>query len=183
MTGISAPTRSASPLQLKMKTTSCCSPSTYSVAYCVYSRRAFHSSDSEFKSIGLRTEFPKRSLQCCSSSSRPGAPGSGDNDNRTILDVFFLGKALTEAINQRIESTVGELLSAVGNQQAEQQKQVQEFQEEVLERAKRAKEKAARESINGVTTFFSPSSYDSTSTTTGENPADKDPLIGMLNDD
>ncbi|KAJ4954904.1 hypothetical protein NE237_011687 [Protea cynaroides] len=182
MTGISAPTRSASPPQLKMKTTSCCSPSTYSVAYCVYSRRAFHSSDSEFKSISLSAGFPKRSLQC-RSSSRPGAPGSGDNDNRTILDAFFLGKALTEAINQRIESTVGELLSAVGNLQAEQQKQVQEFQEEVLERAKRAKEKAARESIDGVTTFISPSSSDSTSTTTGENPADKDPLIGMLNDD
>ncbi|KAK4781435.1 hypothetical protein SAY86_015537 [Trapa natans] len=38
-------------------------------------------------------------------------------------------------------------LSTIGRLQAEQQKQVQDFQEEVFERAKRAKEKAARESM------------------------------------
>lgn len=52
----------------------------------------------------------------------------GDSDSRGVLDAFFLGKALAEALNERIESTVGEFLSAVGRLQAEQQKQVQDFQ-------------------------------------------------------
>jgi len=39
-----------------------------------------------------------------------------------------LGKAVAEALNERIESTVGEILSTVGRLQAEQQKQVQDFQ-------------------------------------------------------
>ncbi|KAJ4970456.1 hypothetical protein NE237_003555 [Protea cynaroides] len=47
---------------------------------------------------------------------------------KSIPDALLAGKALTEAINQCIESTIGELLSAVGNLQAEQQQQVQEFQ-------------------------------------------------------
>ncbi|KAE8659302.1 pantoate--beta-alanine ligase-like [Hibiscus syriacus] len=81
------------------------------------------------------------------SSTGPGAPGSGDNESRNVLDAFFLGKALAEALNERIESTIGEFLSVVGRLQAEQQKQVQDFQEEVFERAKRAKEKAAREAL------------------------------------
>ncbi|ESW06032.1 hypothetical protein PHAVU_010G014200 [Phaseolus vulgaris] len=85
----------------------------------------------------------------CNCSILPGGPGSGDSDssNRSILDAFFLGKAVAEALNERIESTVGEILSTVGRLQAEQQKQVQDFQEDVLERAKRAKEKAAREAM------------------------------------
>lgn len=52
----------------------------------------------------------------------------GDGDSRSVLDAFFLGKALAEAVNERIESTVGEFLSAIGRLQAEQQKQVQDFQ-------------------------------------------------------
>uniref|UniRef100_A0A7N0UIX7 Uncharacterized protein n=1 Tax=Kalanchoe fedtschenkoi TaxID=63787 RepID=A0A7N0UIX7_KALFE len=81
----------------------------------------------------------------CNSSMTPGGSGSGDNESKSVLDAFFLGKAVAEALSERIESTVGEILSTVGRLQAEQQKQVQEFQEEVLERAKRAKETAARE--------------------------------------
>ncbi|KAG8489200.1 hypothetical protein CXB51_017249 [Gossypium anomalum] len=82
-----------------------------------------------------------------SSTGRGGSPGSGDNESRNVLDAFFLGKAVAEALNERIESTIGEFLSVVGRLQAEQQKQVQDFQEEVLERAKRAKEQAAREAL------------------------------------
>ena len=52
----------------------------------------------------------------------------GDGDSRSVLGVFFLGKALAEALNERVESAVGEFLSTVGRLQAEQQKQVQEFQ-------------------------------------------------------
>ncbi|KAL8170206.1 hypothetical protein V2J09_022010 [Rumex salicifolius] len=71
----------------------------------------------------------------------------GENDSRAVLDAFFLGKAVAEALTERIESTVGEFLSTVGRLQAEQQRQVQEFQEEVFERASKAKEKAAREAM------------------------------------
>lgn len=45
-----------------------------------------------------------------------------------MLDAFFLGKALAEVINERIESAVGEVLGNIGRFQAEQQKQVQEIQ-------------------------------------------------------
>ncbi|KAI7751788.1 hypothetical protein M8C21_012755 [Ambrosia artemisiifolia] len=83
----------------------------------------------------------------CNCSSKPGDPAPGENESKQVLDAFFLGKAFAEALNERIESTVGEFLSTVGRLQAEQQKQVQEFQDEVLERAKKAKEKAAREAM------------------------------------
>lgn len=53
---------------------------------------------------------------------------TGENESKQVLDAFFLGKAFAEALNERIESTVGEFLSTVGRLQAEQQKQVQEFQ-------------------------------------------------------
>lgn len=51
-----------------------------------------------------------------------------ENENRSVLDAFFLGKALAETLNERIESTVGEFLSTIGRLQAEQLKQVQDFQ-------------------------------------------------------
>lgn len=45
-----------------------------------------------------------------------------------MLDAFFLGKALGEVLTERIGSSVGEFLSVIGRMQAEQQKQVLEFQ-------------------------------------------------------
>ncbi|KAJ8441366.1 hypothetical protein Cgig2_009074 [Carnegiea gigantea] len=81
----------------------------------------------------------------------------GESDNRTVLDAFFLGKALGEALTEQIESAVGELLSTIGRLQAEQQKQIQDFQEDVLERAKRAKEKAAREALQEQGRLIPPS--------------------------
>ncbi|XP_008802420.1 uncharacterized protein At4g13200, chloroplastic [Phoenix dactylifera] len=97
--------------------------------------------------LKLRTSLAgsggRRGVRC--SSSGPPSPGSGENDSKVILDAFFLGKAFAEALNERIESSVGEILSVIGQWQAEQQKQVQDFQEEVIERAKKAKEKASLE--------------------------------------
>lgn len=57
---------------------------------------------------------------------------AGENESRSVLDAFFLGKALAEALNERIESTLGEFISTIGRLQAEQQKQVQEFQVLIL---------------------------------------------------
>ncbi|KAK2444930.1 Thioredoxin superfamily protein [Trifolium repens] len=56
----------------------------------------------------------------------------GNSSSKNVLDAFFLGKALAETLNERIESTVGELSSTVGRLQAEQQRQVHEFQYEPL---------------------------------------------------
>ncbi|KAI3682619.1 hypothetical protein L1987_82717 [Smallanthus sonchifolius] len=89
-----------------------------------------------------KSVLPIRRFRCNCSSTPPG-----DNESKQILDAFFLGKAFAEALNERIESTVGEFLSTVGRLQAEQQRQVQEFQDEVLEKAKKAKAKAAREAM------------------------------------
>ncbi|ESQ56405.1 hypothetical protein EUTSA_v10026263mg [Eutrema salsugineum] len=129
-------------------------------------------SNLEFCGLRLSGEAQRTSLRCncCSKGNR------GENENRSVLDAFFLGKALAEVINERIESTVGEVLGTIGRFQAEQQKQVQEIQEEVFERAKKAKERAARETMEeqglvapkpetlnrkpaaGVVTFVTPTS-------------------------
>ncbi|KAK9057425.1 hypothetical protein SSX86_022260 [Deinandra increscens subsp. villosa] len=102
-------------------------------------------------------------------SSTPGGSDPGENESKEVLDAFLLGKAFAEALNERIESTVGEFLSTVGRLQAEQQKQVQEFQDEVLERAKKAKEKAAREAMEAQG-LVPKSSSSNNSSPTGSEP-------------
>ncbi|XP_021767480.1 uncharacterized protein At4g13200, chloroplastic-like [Chenopodium quinoa] len=116
-----------------------CSNSHFS-SLLIHNYRHIHLPNCPHLSLSSRSQSPKPIF--CSNS-----PGSGESDSKTVLDAFFLGKALGEALTERIESTVGEILSTVGRLQAEQQKQVQEFQDDVLERAKRAKEKAAREAL------------------------------------
>ncbi|KAM7270228.1 hypothetical protein ACFE04_029442 [Oxalis oulophora] len=97
------------------------------------------------------TGLVRRNLVLTQCSTKPPS-SSSENESRTILDAFFLGKALAEAVSERVESTLGEVLSTIGRLQAENQKQVEDFQEDVLERAKKAKEKAAREAMeaNGL---------------------------------
>lgn len=53
---------------------------------------------------------------------------AGGNDSKGVLDAFFLGKAVAEALTERIEATVGEFVSVIGQWQAEQRKQVQDLQ-------------------------------------------------------
>ncbi|KAJ7950396.1 chromatin modification-related protein EAF1 A-like [Quillaja saponaria] len=80
------------------------------------------SSDPKLKGVKCTGRWNSGNIRVlCSSSVSPGGPGSGNNDSRSVLDAFFLGKAIAEAVNERIESTVGEVLSAVGRLQAEQQ--------------------------------------------------------------
>ncbi|KAH7415085.1 hypothetical protein KP509_14G026600 [Ceratopteris richardii] len=74
-----------------------------------------------------------------------GERGTGDNESKEVLEAFFLGKALAEAVTERLGTLVGELLSDVGRWQAEQQRQVRDFQDEVQERAKKARLKAFQE--------------------------------------
>ncbi|CAL9088927.1 unnamed protein product [Musa textilis] len=135
----------------------------------------------------LYISHPRRGVRCGSSSNnnRTPYPGSDKNDSRIVLDAFFLGKAFAEALNERIESTVGEILSVVGQWQAEQQKQVQDFQEEVLVRAKKAKERAALEVMTETGVLSKPSSApldNSTTTSPNLDPKTEDPMQEMLKD-
>ncbi|XP_041008819.1 uncharacterized protein At4g13200, chloroplastic-like [Juglans microcarpa x Juglans regia] len=163
MSGVSAsasPTTFSSPPSIRQTT------SYYHASNSLFPR-TLSFSNLEFR--GLRfsgVEGPHRVRICCNSSTQPGGSGSGDSDSRSILDAFFLGKAVAEALNERIESTVGEFLSSIGRLQAEQQKQVQDFQDEVLERAKRAKEKAALEAMEAQGIVSSKSSTVNTSPVT-----------------
>lgn len=88
--------------------------------------------------------FPRISLRC------NGIGDSGGNECKSMLDAFFLGKVLGEVINDRIQSTVGELFSVIGGLQADFLKQAQEFQEEVQERAARSREEAMRKAKDGI---------------------------------
>ncbi|CAM6103855.1 unnamed protein product [Calypogeia fissa] len=75
-----------------------------------------------------------------------GGP-SGKDESKAVYDAFFLGKALAEAVSERVGSAIGEFLSDVGRRQAEQQKQIREFQDEVQERAAAAALKAAQKAL------------------------------------
>ncbi|CAJ2655887.1 unnamed protein product [Trifolium pratense] len=153
---------------------------------------------SSSKPISIQLPSSKRGFQTtgirCNNSF---FPGDGDSSSKNVLDAFFLGKALAETLNERIESTVGELLSTVGRLQAEQQRQVQEFQEEVLDKAKKAKEKAAREATEAqpqglvsnstadIVVDDSGTSYSSTDPvttvqSTDASETDTDPTIGEI---
>ncbi|KAJ4850985.1 hypothetical protein Tsubulata_033382 [Turnera subulata] len=196
MGGVSAFTPCGSICSLQSKAHSSC----YNHKLSSVNPRILRFSDTKLKTqLGLRSDgIGVR----CNSSSGPGGFGSGDGDSRNVLDAFFLGKALAEALNERVESAVGEFLSTVGRLQAEQQRQIQDFQEDVFERAKRAKEKAAREAmeaqgivrkpssvdatpVNGATPENSASSTETTINSIGEStdPAEQGPVIGVSDDD
>lgn len=119
--------------------------------------------------------FPRFAAQTSSGGgggTRP-EPKPDDNESKAVLDAFFLGKAFAEALTERVESVVGEVFSVVGQWQAEQQKQVQDFQEEVVQRAQKAKEKAATEVSDdkGTKSLREPSATIVTTTTTSSPPA------------
>lgn len=61
----------------------------------------------------------------------PGGVGwgnAGSEESRAVLDAFFLGKAVAEAVADRLSTAFGEILSDVGRLQAEQQKSLRKFQ-------------------------------------------------------
>ncbi|MEA5583311.1 hypothetical protein VB620_18440 [Nodularia harveyana UHCC-0300] len=59
-----------------------------------------------------------------------------------LLQAFFVGRAVAEVINERLEVAVTDALSDFGKFDAEAREQVRQFTEEVLERANRAAEGA-----------------------------------------
>eukprot|EP00249_Psilotum_nudum_P030472 c43121_g1_i1 orf=665-1144(-) len=76
-----------------------------------------------------------------------GQQGPDAEESRAVLDAFFLGKAFAETVSEKIGTVVGEFLSDLGRLQAEQQRQLRDFQEEVQERAKLSRLKAARQAL------------------------------------
>ncbi|CAI9288372.1 unnamed protein product [Lactuca saligna] len=177
------------------------SNSSVPASLCLKSTNNRHGKGAVAMLLQKKLVLPRYRFRCNCSSSTPGGPVPGENESKQVLDAFFLGKALAEALNERVESAVGELLSTVGRLQAEQQKQVQEFQDEVVERAKKAKEKAAREAmeaqgivpkspasspvvvIDEVTISPSSSSKSSDSKDEGPSKDSTDPLLGISIDD
>ncbi|KAL3647002.1 cytochrome P450 [Castilleja foliolosa] len=99
----------------------------------------------EVSSVQMRDDLLSMLVAGHETSRSTAPPKKGENESKEVLHAFFVGKALGEALNERLESAVGEFLSIVGQFQAEQQKQLFEFQDEVLEKARRAKEEASRE--------------------------------------
>lgn len=59
-----------------------------------------------------------------------------------LLQAFFVGRAVAEVINERVEVALTDALSELGKFDAEAREQMRQFTEEVLERANRAAEAA-----------------------------------------
>lgn len=59
-----------------------------------------------------------------------------------LLQAFFVGRALAEIINERVEVALTDALSEVGKFDAEAREQLRQFTQEVIERANRAAEAA-----------------------------------------
>ncbi|MBE9201378.1 MULTISPECIES: DUF6825 family protein [unclassified Nodularia (in: cyanobacteria)] len=59
-----------------------------------------------------------------------------------LVQAFFVGRAVAEVMNERLEVAVTDALSDLGKFDAEAREQMRQFTEEVLERANRAAEAA-----------------------------------------
>ncbi|AFY50513.1 hypothetical protein Nos7524_4774 [Nostoc sp. PCC 7524] len=55
-----------------------------------------------------------------------------------LLQAFFVGRALAEVVNERLEVALTDALSDLGKFDAEAREQLRQFTEEVIERANRA---------------------------------------------
>eukprot|EP00245_Coleochaete_scutata_P006496 TRINITY_DN2095_c0_g3_i1.p1 TRINITY_DN2095_c0_g3~~TRINITY_DN2095_c0_g3_i1.p1 ORF type:complete len:169 (-),score=30.29 TRINITY_DN2095_c0_g3_i1:658-1164(-) len=120
----------------------CCSSQSKQLAVLAFSREKGSFSAASVSSQPSLSRLRGRTLTIVNATGKNSS--DGDSTSKAILDAFFLGKALAETVNERIGTTLGEILSEIGKQQAEQREQVRQFQEEVKERAEVAKQKAAR---------------------------------------
>ncbi|MBD6616710.1 hypothetical protein FNW02_12935 [Komarekiella sp. 'clone 1'] len=59
-----------------------------------------------------------------------------------LVQAFFVGRAVAEVINERLEVALTDALSDLGKFDAEAREQLRQFTDEVLERANRAAEAA-----------------------------------------
>jgi hypothetical protein len=75
-----------------------------------------------------------------------------------LVQAFFVGRAVAEVINERVEVVLTDALSELGKFDAEAREQLRQFTEEVMARANRAAETAE----TGTTTTSSASGVGST---------------------
>lgn len=73
-------------------------------------------------------------------------PGEED-ESRQVLDAFFLGKALADTVTDRLGAAVGDALAEAAKFDAERREELRQFQEEVLERARREMYATAAEPV------------------------------------
>ncbi|QKQ74936.1 DUF6825 family protein [Nostoc sp. TCL240-02] len=59
-----------------------------------------------------------------------------------LVQAFFVGRAVAEVVNERLEVALTDALSDLGKFDAEAREQLRQFTEEVLERANRSAEAA-----------------------------------------
>ncbi|AFY32896.1 DUF6825 family protein [Calothrix sp. PCC 7507] len=59
-----------------------------------------------------------------------------------LVQAFFVGRAVAEVLNERLEVALTDALSEIGKFDAEAREQLRQFTDEVLERANRATESA-----------------------------------------
>ncbi|MBD2560404.1 DUF6825 family protein [Nostoc sp. UIC 10607] len=59
-----------------------------------------------------------------------------------LVQAFFVGRAVAEVVNERLEVALTDALSDLGKFDAEAREQLRQFTEEVVERANRAAEAA-----------------------------------------
>jgi hypothetical protein len=59
-----------------------------------------------------------------------------------LVQAFFVGRAVAEVVNERLEVALTDALSDLGKFDAEAREQLRQFTEEVIERANRAAEAA-----------------------------------------
>ncbi|MCC5642653.1 hypothetical protein LC607_06750 [Nostoc sp. CHAB 5824] len=59
-----------------------------------------------------------------------------------LVQAFFVGRAVSEVVNERLEVALTDALSDLGKFDAEAREQLRQFTEEVLERANRAADAA-----------------------------------------
>ncbi|BAY34096.1 hypothetical protein H6G64_16550 [Calothrix sp. FACHB-156] len=85
-----------------------------------------------------------------------------------LLQAFFVGRAVAEVVNERLEVALTDALSEIGKFDAEAREQLRQFTDEVLERANRAAEAAG---TGQSTTVRGPS---------GSDPVDLQAMIDEL---
>lgn len=71
-----------------------------------------------------------------------------------LVQAFFVGRAVAEVLNERLEVALTDALSELGKFDAEAREQLRQFTDEVLERANRAAEaaNAGQTTTSGVST-------------------------------
>ncbi|AFZ45940.1 hypothetical protein PCC7418_3836 [Halothece sp. PCC 7418] len=93
------------------------------------------------------------------------------------LHAFYVGRAFAEVLGERIEDTVTNSLSELGQLEAKQREAMRDFVEEVMARAE---QNEGQSTSSATSTTTEPSSASSTKTTTRRSPEDVQAMVDEL---